>query len=442
MLEKWLEELAEDEMKKKASAQFEEVLENMDIPELKAFFDLNQDLEKEAQTPAVDPFAPRMVQAPAINREDVIRESEAHGRGGGAVAGGLLGGTGLGLLGGAVGQRLGGSAGRIGGGLLGATLGAVGGGYGGAKGLGALARRAAEGASDEAMQAGANFNLAVDLHGQGKISDEEFALAEQNFLRSPAMGGQLVPQSQQVPVMPGAQEKMSSAKIKQAIDAGQALAQAGFVPKVIEESFSKEAGLGDIGEAIVKGVGKLKGKGSEALGKVRSGYRGGRLDRVMSKDSPELRKSLYAAQPEDLAERAGAFAGRYTPHLVAGGTGAGLLGAGALGGSALTSKTASLRETIIEVAEKGGLPKTHGWELSMEKSALGGLGRVGEALADLAGKKKPKLPSITPKQIGQRTIKRKYRPAKLVIEKPAYKGSRSDPHGYARWDFPRIDLDA
>jgi len=104
MLNQWLNDLAQEEHEKTASAQFEEVLKDMDIPELRAFLDIGK--EKTA-------FDPRLALA-----------SGARGALGGAVGGGLLGAAG-GALGAEQGQR---GEGAIAGLRRGAAIGAIGGG--------------------------------------------------------------------------------------------------------------------------------------------------------------------------------------------------------------------------------------------------------------------------------------------------------------------------
>lgn len=162
---------------------------------------------KLAQAP--DPFAPRQVMAPTVDRQQYIMEAQRGGRLGGAIAGmgaGAMLGTPVGL---AVGERIGGSKGALIGGALGGVGGGILGGVGGAKGLGYLARTSAEGLSDEEMQSAQNFNLANELHAAGRISDEELELAGQQFERA-RMKGELVPQTQQIPAMQAAAQKTAS----------------------------------------------------------------------------------------------------------------------------------------------------------------------------------------------------------------------------------------
>jgi len=105
MLQEWLEELAEDEMKKTASSQFEEVLRDMDIPELKAFYELSKEGQFTHEVPAgveLDPVRARR-------------------------QGAIMGGVGLGTLGAMMGGAAGGPGGAILGGLGGGAVGALGG---------------------------------------------------------------------------------------------------------------------------------------------------------------------------------------------------------------------------------------------------------------------------------------------------------------------------
>lgn len=141
MLNQWLNDLAQEEHEKTASAQFEEVLRDMDIPELRAFLEIGK--EKTAQDP----------------------EMEAAARRGGAIGAGVpgavLGGAGGAMLGGAVGGRKGALIGGLGGAALSGLGGAAGGALAGhmrARGIGGdLAHQAVGGfggvvGSDIAMQ--------------------------------------------------------------------------------------------------------------------------------------------------------------------------------------------------------------------------------------------------------------------------------------------------
>lgn len=279
MLQEWLEELAEDEMKKTASSQFEEVLSDMDIPELKAFYEMNK--EGQAPPPGADPFAPRMVQADPVDRGKYVQEAEQSGRIGGGVLGGTLGGLGGAMGGAALGRRLGGDTGAAIGGIGGGALGALGLGYGGMKGMGSLARRGAEGLSDQEMQAAEDYNLASELHGAGRISDEELELAGQRMERA-GMSGGLSPQTQQIPSMgrrmpQGTEEvalaKGAEAKLKMAADTGVALARAGFLPSVIEGHFKEAVSKREQknlegAERMGKGIGGMAGEHAEAWKRV------------------------------------------------------------------------------------------------------------------------------------------------------------------------------
>lgn len=242
MLQEWLEELAEDEMKKTASSQFEEVLNQMEIPELRAFFDMNQELEKSAE-----PIDPR-IQMAAMR--------------GGAVGGGLEG-----MARGAMLGSGGGVAGALGGAALGGITGAGG---------GALGGRLQE--SEFAQQnpitgkylvpglLGGIGGVGGGMIGAGmeraQIAQEQKALEQQ--------------QAEQAASEQAAMQKGAEAKVKQAAYTGRALAKAGFIPAVLEPTFGKTAATDEEIQAAARrggavGTGLLSGLTGAAGGAVMGG---------------------------------------------------------------------------------------------------------------------------------------------------------------------------
>lgn len=164
MLNEWLNDMAQEEHEKTASAQFEEVLKDMDIPELRAFLEIGH--EKTAQYPEPVQQAVR-----PVNMEAARAARAGATRAGYGALGGLAGG-GLGMLGGAA-LSGGHPAGVVGGGLAGA----VGGGVLGHRLSKGYAERGAAGVPDETYQALSDADVAERLYDAGRISRRDLQSA-------------------------------------------------------------------------------------------------------------------------------------------------------------------------------------------------------------------------------------------------------------------------
>ena len=161
-------------------------------------------MAKQAQAPAPiqeDPFAPRVVRAPEVDREKFVGDAASTGKAIGIGGGRFIGGAGGALAGGALGNKLLGVPGAAAGALIGGGLGSYGlGRLGGRFGEG-VGRRTAEGMSDEEMQAAEDYDLARKLFERGDITEREFNLAAERMDRAGVQGG-LQPQLQQFPSQP------------------------------------------------------------------------------------------------------------------------------------------------------------------------------------------------------------------------------------------------
>lgn len=380
MLQEWLEELAEDEMKKTASSQFEEVLHEMDIPELKAFFEMNQGLEKSAQDPAApDPAADaelppgferipgQVMRRPAFggvmapidpNQAEAMSRRESRGA---ALAGGITGSALGGLTGGSYGAELGGVRGALLGGLGGAAL-------GGAAGYG-IPRAAGPWAAQRAREVAVkNRDLLEQIQAGTKKPPLMSRLEEQL---------QGTPESMKYAAAQDPEGTYN--KIKQAVDAGRSLVQLGFIPGVIRPSFSKEAQASEpidprIQAAAMRGgalgQGISSGVGGGALGGILGGHLAGGTKGALGGAGVGVgtgalraqRRHLEGEIPEaatgwrwnltDSAAHAAAMRERERLEEAAGQATAERL-----------PKQASFRDMILKVAADGNLPQNHGWEL-------------------------------------------------------------------------------
>ena len=245
MLQEWLEELAEDEMKKTASSQFEEVLQQMDIPELVAFYEMNNDLEKQAGV--LDRTAAGVI-----------------GAGGGAFSGGLAGGV-LGGAGGALaadpGQRGEGFwQGARRGVRTGVPAGAIGGGVGGL-------------ATGSALGGSAIGEIAGGLSGAYAGYTPEEAAALEEAAKAKVL--------EQKAAAEAAMQKGAELKIKQAMEAGKTLARLGFVPEGIKTA-SIASKAKDLYSGAARAIGKHVGEGKKVTQHAKTlatdvaGTRGGR----------------------------------------------------------------------------------------------------------------------------------------------------------------------
>jgi hypothetical protein len=229
VLQEWLEEIVEKETEKTASAQLEAVLQDMDIPELKAFCKASEEIEKQA--------APQQwVEDPRVEQA-AIRAGTIGGGAAGALGGGVMGAA-LGNLAGKS-KHLSRSLGPGKGALLGAGLGAL-----GLGGLGALEARAY--AKKHYGGQGVDLETGKPREFNQTIMNEELSPAAQLGARSKAR------EIQREQLLQAAQEKQAASKFKSAVDIGKTLAEVGFNP--FKQKAAGFEGMSDTDKAKVQAV--------------------------------------------------------------------------------------------------------------------------------------------------------------------------------------------
>jgi hypothetical protein len=319
MLDKWLNQLAEDELEKTASSQFEGVLDQMDIPELKAFFKTAKKGEEAGgeEVPLGFERIPEQImrrhafggglEVTDPNLAEAMARRESRG---GAIVGGGMGALGGGILGGMAGASYGSRAGR-----LGQILGGVGGALGGA-GLGG----------------GALYGLGRAVEPANVALARHMAAKERDVLQQVQEGRRKAPLASRIeqrltggppPGMKYSADQEAESKLIAADGAGRALAHVAMAKMAqygTHVKFAAEEKCSGCGKkAEIDGMGKCSGCGMKKKASLQKRAELSEEEWMALYQDPEIRGAVEEAlsggetSPEDQAMIDEAMAGEGAP---------------------------------------------------------------------------------------------------------------------------------